>query len=199
MNSVALKQHADPFADGRFRPVRVASGDVLGVRLTTRDPGAVGSGLSSRTYWYDGKAGAYRTALGLVADSSREAFVAAPKDELKGREGVDATTLHSAFSDPQERTAVLDDMASTADGGLRVNFDRGDVGVPAAGSYRVALPKETITPWLSAFGLRAQRQTMKPSGPLDLGAIHTPHHARPRPHRLRRRRHRLEERSSASP
>jgi peptidoglycan/xylan/chitin deacetylase (PgdA/CDA1 family) len=151
----------------------VASGDVLGVRLTTWDPKAAGSGLSSGTYWYDGKAGAYRTALGLVADGSRDAFIAALKDELKVREGVDAATLDDAFSQ-QDRTAVLDDMVFTDDGGLRVEFDRGDVAVPAAGSYRVTLSKKTITPWLSAFGQRAQQQTMTPSGSLDLGAGHVP-------------------------
>ncbi|MDT0569996.1 polysaccharide deacetylase family protein [Streptomyces sp. DSM 3412] len=152
----------------------VASGDVLGVRLSTHDHSGAGSGLSTRTYWYDGKAGAYRTALGLVADGSRDAFIAALKDQLKGREGIDATALDATFSDPASRTAALDDMAFTTDGGLRVTFDRGEVGVPPAGTYLVALPKETITPWLSAFGQRVQQQTMTPSRSLDLGAAHTP-------------------------
>ncbi|MDX2932744.1 polysaccharide deacetylase family protein [Streptomyces ipomoeae] len=152
----------------------VASGDVLGVRLSTRDTSAAGSGLSSTTYWYDGKAGAYRTALGLVADGSRDAFLTAVKDRLKGREGVDATTLDSTFADPVSRAAVLDDMVFTADGGLRVTFDRGEVGVPAAGVYVVAFSEKTVTPWLSAFGARAQQQTVEPSGSLDLGATHTP-------------------------
>jgi peptidoglycan/xylan/chitin deacetylase (PgdA/CDA1 family) len=151
----------------------VASGDVLGVRLTTRDDGA-GSGLSTRTYWYDGKAGAYRTALGLVAEGSHDAFIAAVKDRLKGREGIDAAALDDTFSDPASRTAVLDDMAFTADGGLRVTFDRGEVGVPAGGAYTVAFSKETITPWLSAFGKRVQQQTVIPGSSLDLGATHTP-------------------------
>ncbi|MDQ0909000.1 peptidoglycan/xylan/chitin deacetylase (PgdA/CDA1 family) [Streptomyces canus] len=151
----------------------VASGDVLGVRLTTLDHAAAGSGLSSRTYWYDGQAGAYRTALGLVAGNSREAFLAALKDRLKGREGVDTAALDDTFSDPASRTTVLDDMAFTADGGLRVTFDRGDVGVPAAGAYTVVLSRGTVTPWLSAFGRRVQRQTVTPSRSLDLGATHT--------------------------
>ncbi|MEU3937214.1 hypothetical protein AB0E85_35045 [Streptomyces sp. NPDC029044] len=54
-------------------------------------------------------------------------------------------------------------MAITADGGLRVNLDRGDVGVPAAGAQAVVLSRKTITPWLSAFGKRVQRETMTPS------------------------------------
>ncbi|MDG9710747.1 polysaccharide deacetylase family protein [Streptomyces sp. DH10] len=165
-------------ADGRELNIShqflVASGDVLGVRLTTQDQSSAGDGLFARTYWYDGKADAYRTTLGLVADGSRDAFVAALKDQLKDREGVDAAGLDDTFSAPESRDVALDDMAFTADGGLRVHFDRGDVGVPAAGAQTVTIPKKTITPWLSAFGKRAQRQTVSPSRSLDLGAPHVP-------------------------
>ncbi|MGW1748334.1 polysaccharide deacetylase family protein [Streptomyces sp. NPDC002092] len=157
----------------------VASGDVLGVRLTTLDGAAAGSGLSSGTYWYDGKVGAYRTALALVADGSRDAFVTALKNQLKGREGTDADTVDEAFADRSDLTAILDDMAFTPDGGLRVAFDQGAVGAPAAGSYLVTLPKATVTPWLSAFGRRAQHQTVQPSRSLDLGATSTPAAAAP--------------------
>jgi peptidoglycan/xylan/chitin deacetylase (PgdA/CDA1 family) len=151
----------------------VASGDVLGVRLSTQEYGGAGSGLSTRTYWYDGKAGAYRTALGLVGEGSLDAFIAAVKDRLKGREGVDAAALDGTFSDPVSRTAALDDM-DFADGGLRMTFDRGEVGVPAAGAYTVTFSKETITPWLSTFGRHVQQQTVTPSRSLDLGATRTP-------------------------
>ncbi|MET9683744.1 polysaccharide deacetylase family protein [Streptomyces coeruleorubidus] len=152
----------------------VASGDVLGVRLITQDHSSASAGRSTGTYWYDGKAGAYHTAPGLVADGSRDAFAAAVMDRLKGREGVDAATLDDTFSGPDSSASVLNDMGFTADGGLRVTFDRGEVGVPAAGAYAVVLPKETVTPLLSGFGKRAQRQTMRPSRSLDVGAPHVP-------------------------
>ncbi|MER6711307.1 polysaccharide deacetylase family protein [Streptomyces sp. NPDC000877] len=152
----------------------VASGDVLGVRLTTQDRTAAGDGLTRRTYWYDGKAGAYRTALGLIADSSRNSFLAALKSRIERRDGTDPDTVNEAFADRSNRAAVLDDMAFTADGGLRITFDRGEVGVPAAGTYSVTFSKATATPWLSAFGKRAQQQTVRPSGSLDLGASATP-------------------------
>ncbi|MFI1727251.1 polysaccharide deacetylase family protein [Streptomyces sp. NPDC020489] len=152
----------------------VASGDVLGVRLTTQDQSAAGDGLSARTYWYDGRADTYRTALGLAADGSRDAFLAAVKDQLKDRQGVDAADLDDTFSNPESRDAALNDMAFTADGKLQVHFDRGDVGIPAAGPQTVTIPKKTITPWLSAFGKRAQRQTLNPSRSLNLGAPHVP-------------------------
>jgi peptidoglycan/xylan/chitin deacetylase (PgdA/CDA1 family) len=157
----------------------VASGDVLGVRLTTRDATSAGDGLMTVTYWYDGKDRAYRTAPGLVADGSQDAFVTALKKQLEGREGVDARSLDEAFADPSNRANVLDDLAFTADGGLRVTFDRGEVGVPAAGRYTVTLSKATVTPWLSDFGKRAQRQTVHPGSGLDLGATHTPDPAVP--------------------
>lgn len=91
-------------ADGRELNIShqflVASGDVLGVRLTTLDHATAGNGLRTRTYWYDGKAGAYRTALALVGDGSRDAFVAALKKQLEGRDGTDADTV-----DPAGRTS----------------------------------------------------------------------------------------------
>ncbi|MGW2520938.1 polysaccharide deacetylase family protein [Streptomyces sp. NPDC001617] len=157
----------------------VASGDVLGVRLSTQDGSGVTGGPASRTYWYDGKAGAYRTALALVADGSRDAFVTALKNQLKGREGTDADTVNEAFADRSVLPGVLDDMAFTADGGLRVIFQAGAVGAVAVGSYIVTLSKATVTPWLSAFGRRAQHQTLQPSGSLDLGATSTPTAAAP--------------------
>ncbi|WP_416974024.1 polysaccharide deacetylase family protein [Streptomyces sp. 4F14] len=152
----------------------VASGDVLGVRLTTQDGSGAGSGLSAKSYWYDGDAGDYGTALGLIADDSRNAFISALKDELKGREGFDPTTYDATLSDPASRATSLDNMAFSADGGLQVTFDSGEVGPPPAGTFLVTLSKKTVTPWLSAFGKRAQRQTMTPSRSLDLGATNTP-------------------------
>ncbi|MGW0758252.1 polysaccharide deacetylase family protein [Streptomyces sp. NPDC002814] len=156
----------------------VASGDVLGVRLSTQDHSGVGSGLSTRTYWYDGKAGAYETALGLVAEGSRDAFIAALKEQLEGREGFDPEVFEATLS-ADSIVGALDNMAFTADGALRVTFDRGEVGVPPAGTYIVTLSKETIAPWLSTFGKRVQRQTVKPSRSLDLGAAHVPEPAVP--------------------
>ncbi|NEB05087.1 polysaccharide deacetylase family protein [Streptomyces sp. SID13726] len=148
----------------------VASGDVLGVRLTTLGGDGPGSGLAQRTYWYDGAAGAYRPTPSLVADGSRNALFAALKSRLKGRDGTDANSVAEGLDD----VSVLDDMAFTAGGDLRVTFAPGTVGAVPAGSYVVTVPKGTVTPWLSAFGKRAQRQSVSPSGSLSLGAAATP-------------------------
>lgn len=157
----------------------VASGDVLGVRLTTQERPTAGNGQSTGTYWYDGKAGIHRPALGLVDDGSLDAFAAALKSRLREREGTDAGALNEAFADRSRLSDTLADMAFTADGGLRVTIDQGAIGAPAAGSYIVTFSKETVTPWLSAFGKRAQRQTVRPSGSLHLGATATPTTAAP--------------------
>ncbi|MFF4028782.1 polysaccharide deacetylase family protein [Streptomyces sviceus] len=157
----------------------VASGDVLGVRLTTVDTSGAGNGQSTSTYWYDGEASAYRQALELIADGSRNAFTAALKKQLRGREGVDPTNLDDAFAHTTHRAGLLDDLSFTADGGLRVQLDSGTVGATAAGTYVVSLDKATVTPWLSPLGRRAQKQTEHPSSDLDLGAPSTPSAAVP--------------------
>ncbi|WP_063806718.1 polysaccharide deacetylase family protein [Streptomyces regalis] len=152
----------------------VASGDVLGVRLATVDRTSNADGVSTKAYWYDGAAKQYRPSSGLIADDSRDAFVAALKKRLEEREGVTPDTVEAALGDQENRDAYLDDMAFTADGDLKVDFDRGTVGLPPAGRISVTLPKSTVTPWLSDFGHRAQHQSTDPDDKLDLGAAHTP-------------------------
>ncbi|MGW2288692.1 polysaccharide deacetylase family protein [Streptomyces phaeochromogenes] len=148
----------------------VASGDVLGVRLTTLDRASAGDGLDTRTYWYDGKNEATVSAFEFMTEDSQDAFIAAVQKTLKGKEGADPASL----DDTENRTVYLDDMAFNADGALRVDFDRGSIGVPAGGRYTVTLPKATVAPWLSDFGKRVQRRTVRPGAGLDLGAGSTP-------------------------
>lgn len=152
----------------------VASGDVLGVRLGTVDRTSNADGLGTRAYWYDGAARKYRPAPGLIADGSRDPFVTALKKRLQKREGVTPDTVEAALGDQKSRDSYLDDMAFTTDGDLKVDFDRGTVGLPPAGRISITLPKATVTPWLSDFGSRAQHQTTDPDDKLDLGAAHTP-------------------------
>ncbi|MBR8640583.1 polysaccharide deacetylase family protein [Streptomyces tuirus] len=148
----------------------VASGDVLGVRLTTVQAPTAGDGIDTRTYWYDGKDKVHKSAPELIADGSRNAFLTAVQERLKKKEGADPTLL----DDPADHDFSLDDMAFTADGDLTVVFDRGTAGVPAGGRYSVTLPRTTVSPWLSDFGMRVQKQTVSPSTGLDLGATDAP-------------------------
>ncbi|WP_327748110.1 polysaccharide deacetylase family protein [Streptomyces europaeiscabiei] len=152
----------------------VASGDVLGVRLATVDRTSNADGLDTRAYWYDGAAKKDRRSPDLITDSSWDTFVSAVKKRLEKREGVTPETIEASLGDQENRDTYLDDMAFTADGDLKVDFDRGTVGVPPAGRISVTLPKETVTPWLSDFGSRTQKQTSNPDDKLDLGAAHTP-------------------------
>ncbi|MDX3638237.1 polysaccharide deacetylase family protein [Streptomyces sp. MB09-02B] len=167
-------------ADGSERPELnisfsfvVASGDVLGVRLTTVDRTSNADGVDTRAYWYDGAAKEYRTSPGLIADHSQDAFVSALKKRLEKREGVTPDTVEAALGDQEGRDAYLDDMAFTPAGDLKVDFDRGAVGLPPAGRLSVTLPKATVTPWLSDFGDRARKQTTDPDDKFDLGAAQT--------------------------
>ncbi|MDT0485956.1 polysaccharide deacetylase family protein [Streptomyces doebereineriae] len=139
----------------------------------TLDRSSAGDGLATKSYWYEGAAQQYRTSAGLIADGSRDAFVAAVEKALGHREGVTADSLDSSLGDREYRDTYLDDMSFTSDGGLKVDFDRDTVGVAAAGRISVTLPKATVTPFLSDFGGRAQRQTVDPDGKLDLGATDT--------------------------
>jgi peptidoglycan/xylan/chitin deacetylase (PgdA/CDA1 family) len=161
----------------------VASGDVVGVRLTTQDPGAAGDGTETRTYWYDGADARRHEALGLIAKASRPAFLAAVREQLESREGIDATTLGDALSGSQAQQN-LDDTSFTREGALRIDFDRSSVGVPAGGRYQVILSKADVVPWLSGFGKRVQEQAVSPSGTLDLGTptrkVSTPEAGAPR-------------------
>jgi peptidoglycan-N-acetylglucosamine deacetylase len=108
----------------------VSSGDVLGVRLTTLDRTSNADGIDTRAYWYDGAAKKYRPSPGLIADDSQDAFVSALKKRLEKREGVTPDTVEASLGDRENRNAYLDDMAFTADGDLKVDFDRGTVGLP---------------------------------------------------------------------
>ncbi|MGW7169523.1 polysaccharide deacetylase family protein [Streptomyces sp. NPDC054884] len=152
----------------------VASGDVLGVRLTTVDRTSNADGIGTRTYWYDGAAKKYRPSPGLIADGSRDTFVSALKKGLEKREGVTPDSVDAALGDREYRDSYLDDMAFTADGDLRVDFDRDTVGLPPAGRISVTLPRAIVTPWLSDFGSRAQTETTDPDDKLDLGGTRTP-------------------------
>ncbi|MGW0709545.1 polysaccharide deacetylase family protein [Streptomyces sp. NPDC002643] len=144
----------------------VASGDVVGVRLSTLDYGAAGDGTGTRAYWYDGKTGKTRKPTALIDEDSFDAFVDALKDGLKGREGVSTSDLDSTFEDYPD---TLDDFFFTDNGDLVAEFDRGQVGVPTGGRQQAVIPAEEATSLLSDFGRRVQRQTTDPSGELALG------------------------------
>ncbi|WP_329219328.1 polysaccharide deacetylase family protein [Streptomyces sp. NBC_01485] len=149
----------------------VASGDVLGVRLTTLDYQAAGDGTDTRTYWYDGKAGKARKAATLISDDSFDDFTDAVKDRLKDQKGIIADRLNSLA---EYRDSTLDDLSFTTDGDLIAEFDRGTVAVPTGGRYQAVIPAEEATPLLSDFGRRAQKQATDPSDSLDLGVSAKP-------------------------
>ncbi|MET9084871.1 hypothetical protein ABZX77_23830 [Streptomyces sp. NPDC004237] len=154
----------------------VASGNVVGVRLTTQDYTSVNSGLSTRDYWYDGATKTGTSPLALIADAKTDTFAALLSQKLKGRPGL----LVDNFSDPAQRTGLLTNLYFRRNGDLVVYFDQGTIAAPAVGVVQLVLPKAQVLPLLSDFGRRAQQQTISPSGKLDLGAS-SPRPPRPRP------------------
>ncbi|MDX2703978.1 hypothetical protein PV350_14070 [Streptomyces sp. PA03-6a] len=144
-----------------------ASGDVLGVQLTTAEGAAAGdgttsgSGTTTATYWYDGRSGEVLPALAMLGPDAAGDLAGHLVRALAARAGHDPRGLR-ALQDPAARRAVLDDLAFTGCGNLVVTFDRGEVAAPPTGRQKVVLPRAAVEPLLSAFGRRVQRQAMRP-------------------------------------
>ncbi|MEV0146038.1 MULTISPECIES: hypothetical protein [unclassified Nonomuraea] len=138
-----------------------ASGDVVGVRLTTRID-AAGDGTTTRTYWYDGRTHRVGT-LRLLRPGAVTELGALVKRKLTGRQGIEAARLDAALRSPAKG---LTDVAFTRSGALRVHFDRDTVAVPPAGAIEVTIGAADVTPLLSDFGRRARDRTASTAGGL---------------------------------
>ncbi|MET7463635.1 hypothetical protein [Nonomuraea sp. NPDC005501] len=136
-----------------------ASGDVVGVRLTTRVE-AAGDGTTTRTYWYDGRTHKVGT-LRLLRPGAVAELGALVKRKLTGRQGIEAARLDAALRSP---ATGLTDVAFTGSGALRVHFDRDTVAVPPAGAIEVTIGAADVTPLLSDFGRRARQRTAGAAG-----------------------------------
>jgi peptidoglycan/xylan/chitin deacetylase (PgdA/CDA1 family) len=148
-----------------------ASGDVVAVRLTTQDYRAAGSGLSTTAYWFDGATRSVSTGAALFTEESLGRLADLITERLAGGPG-GGTYPYGDLGDDIE--TVLRDAAFTPDGALRIRFDRGAVAVPAAGEQEIEIARDDVTPLLSDFGLRAQRERVRPSDGLELGVTPGP-------------------------
>jgi peptidoglycan/xylan/chitin deacetylase (PgdA/CDA1 family) len=151
-----------------------ASGDILANRLTTLQRGGAANGTSTRVFWYDGKAGKNVNSTALIAKDSLDRLATTVKGNLKGREGIDAVRLDSAFQDAKNREVHLQDMAFTPEGDMVVTFARGVVAASSVERTQARIPKQKVSPLLSDFGRRAQQQAIAPSRKLDLGVPSPP-------------------------
>jgi len=145
----------------------VASGDVVGVEMTTFDFMAAGDGTSTRSYWFDGATRKTVPATALIADDAMDRFTDALVNGLSGHEGVDTAAVKEALS-PERRASAVTDLAFTESGGLVAQFDQGAV---APGRQQVALSPAGVEPLLSDLGRRAQRQAVQPGQRLDLPGV----------------------------
>ena len=147
----------------------VASADVVGVRLTFLDASSAGDGLSTDTFWYDGRTRKLTSPASLLDPSSTKVFADLVLKALSGREGSDPQLAAQALS-PNYLAPTLNDVAFSTEGDLHVRFARGVVAVPPAGWQEVVLPRAQVTALLSDFGHRVQDQVMHPIRRLTLTA-----------------------------
>ncbi|MBP2327941.1 peptidoglycan/xylan/chitin deacetylase (PgdA/CDA1 family) [Kibdelosporangium banguiense] len=147
-----------------------ASGDVVGVEVTTHDYASAGSGIGAESYWFDGRTGKSLPATALVSDTSMDSFVAAVTKAVSGREGVQEEQVRDALN-PEFRSSTLADLSFTETGGLVVQFPQGSVAPGAAGRPQVIIPPADAGPLLSDFGRRAQQQAIHPGQRLDLADV----------------------------
>ncbi|MET8763478.1 polysaccharide deacetylase family protein [Lentzea sp. NPDC004782] len=148
----------------------VASGDVVGVEMTTFDFMATGDGTSTRSYWFDGATRKTVPATELIAGDALDRFTEILVNGLSGHDGVDTAAVKEALG-PDRRASTLTDLAFTESGGLVVQFDQGAVAAVPAGRQLVVLSPADAAPLLSDLGRRAQREAVQPGQRLDLPGV----------------------------
>ncbi|WP_329070524.1 RsiV family protein [Streptomyces sp. NBC_01429] len=151
-----------------------ALADVVGLRFSRFESGGAGDGLSDTTMWFDGSTGKVVPALSLISDNKAKLFqfLNALKTALKGHEGVTPDMLAEALVAPRDTT--LNNLAFTSKGDLRVAFDAGTVGPPAAGAVTAEVPSDEVKPLLSDFGGRVWEQIVNPGKGLALDGTPAP-------------------------
>jgi len=144
----------------------VASGDVVGVRLTYRD--AASADEATRTFWYDGRTRTVVRPWALIAPSARGEAVAGIREALAGRPGADPDVARAALA-RDSRAGTVKDLSFDSSGGLHLRFRPGVVAPEHAGRQEVVIPRATAAGWLSAAGRRAQEQAVHTEHRLRLG------------------------------
>jgi hypothetical protein len=146
----------------------VAAGDVIGVQTTALDETAATDGMTLATFWYDGRTGRVVPALGMIAEGSADRFAEMVETALMHRKGADPNAAHAALDDPAARVHTLNNLAFAENGSLVATFDQGTVALASAGRQEVVLSRVKVTPLLSGFGRRVQRQALHPGHHLTL-------------------------------
>lgn len=145
----------------------VASADVVGVRTTVVDGTSAGSGITTATYWYDGRTRRVVPTGGLLQADRVDQTAAALRQALSDRDKAITDNLPDL---PQLlRDGGIRDAGFTDTGGLTINFSRGTIAPPPLGDIAALIPRDRVDPLLSDLGRRAQQQTMHPEQQLRLG------------------------------
>lgn len=145
----------------------VASTDVVGVRLTMINGNNAGNGISTDTFWYDGRTQRQSRAVSLLDSAATTTFSSRVRALLSGREGFDAEVAAQSL-DPSHLPDSVRDVAFDTEGALHVRFASGIVAAVAAGDVEVTVPRTEATRVLSDFGRRVQEQAVHPTRRLTL-------------------------------
>ncbi|MFI7132801.1 polysaccharide deacetylase family protein [Nonomuraea sp. NPDC050153] len=128
-----------------------ASPQAFAVRLRTGEFQGAGWSYSTRTYWFDRRAGKVTESAGLLdGEHALRQLTQLVREQLKGRGAQVAREEVSARGDR------FDSMAFNRSGDLVVEFDDCQIGPCSLGRLAVAIPAERVRPLLSEFGQRAQ-------------------------------------------
>ncbi|MCP2251115.1 Peptidoglycan/xylan/chitin deacetylase, PgdA/CDA1 family [Lentzea aerocolonigenes] len=150
-----------------------AAGDVIGVQLTTFDYSGAGDGISSASYWFDGRTRQSVPSTALIAEDATDRLVTAFAKALSGKAGVQGDGLKDALGS-EFRAGKLNDLSFTTGGALVADLDRGTAAVPPAGRVRAVIPAAEATALLSDLGRRAQEQAVRPTNRLTIGDTPAP-------------------------
>ncbi|MEW9553896.1 polysaccharide deacetylase family protein [Nonomuraea sp. NPDC050783] len=137
-----------------------ASPQAVAVRLRSGEFTGTGWENSTRTLWYDPRAGRATGSAGLLAggDALRR-LAALVRQQLKSR-GAQVERNEVTGEGDQ-----FDSMAFNRDGDLVVEFDDCQLAPCRLGRLAVAVPAGRATPLLSEFGRRAQQATAERHNP----------------------------------
>lgn len=143
----------------------IASGDVVGVRLTFQDAETLSE--FTKSYWYDGRTREVTGAPSLLADSALSEAAEGIRGVLSRKPNAEPGMAEVALS-PENREETLNDLSFDGTGALHARFGLGIVALGAAGKQEAVIPREDVAPWLSDLGRRAQEEALRPQARLTL-------------------------------
>lgn len=130
---------------------------------------------SSQVIWYDAQDRRVLEAQDLFGESGWSALRRELSSRLQEDPDVNEDRLDAAVRDPEaaENRRVWDGIVLLEDGSLLLEVDQGSLAPEDAGVLTARVSPETLAPWLSEAGRRAQEAAQSPAA-LELGGGSSP-------------------------